>query len=269
MTLYEKLKSEDKFFIIAGPCVLEDEETAFKIAEYLKKETEKRKLAFVFKASYCKANRTSVDSYTGPGLKKGLDILNKIKTKFDVPVLTDIHEINEVKEAAEVVDILQIPAFLSRQTFLLSESARSNKIINIKKAQFMAPEDINSAAQKCVSEGNNQILVTERGSSFGYHNLVVDFRSFPIMKRFGFPVIYDVTHSLQRPSDGKTTGGNPEFAPIMARSAIASGNVDGLFIETHPEPSKAKSDAATMLKLEKLPDLLDECIIIKNALKGE
>ncbi|MFA7543867.1 MAG: 3-deoxy-8-phosphooctulonate synthase [Candidatus Cloacimonadaceae bacterium] len=264
MPLFEKLKSAKPFFLIAGPCVIEDEHTMLASAEYLKRLSEKLKLPLVFKSSYTKANRSSKDSYSGPGLEEGLKLLARIRQDYDLPILSDIHESCEVAAAAEVCEILQIPAFLCRQTALIQAAALSGKIVNIKKGQFMAPEDMASAAAKAAAMGNHKILLTERGSSFGYHNLVVDFRSFSIMKQAGYPVVYDLTHSLQLPSSGKNTGGNPEFAPMLAYAAMATGEVDGLFIECHPEPMRAKSDAATMLPLSALDSLLAKCIEIKN-----
>ncbi len=264
MKLYKELCSCDKFFLIAGPCVVEDEKMMMQIAGELVEMTQKRGIQFIFKSSFRKANRTSIESPTGPGLIKGLEILSKIKKKFNVPILTDIHEISEIEEAAEVVDILQIPAFLSRQSDLIFAAAKTGKIVNIKKGQFMAPEDIKSAAGKILAAKNKNILLTERGTSFGYHNLVVDFRSFAIMKQFGYPVIYDVTHSLQRPSQNKTSGGTPQYALMMAKAALATSMVDGLFIETHPNPAEALSDANSMIPLNELPILLDVCLKIKG-----
>ena len=260
MDLYQKLLNKDKFFLIAGPCVVEEEKMMFEVAEKLIEETDKRNIPFVFKSSYIKANRTSINSPTGAGLEKGLRILRKIKEKFNIPILTDIHEISEVEIVAEVADIIQVPAFLSRQTNLIVAMAKTGRIINIKKGQFMAPEDMKAAAEKVLSVNNNEILLTERGTSFGYHNLVVDFRGFVILKKIGYPVIYDVTHSLQKPSIDKTSGGSPEFAPMMARAALATGMVDGLFIETHPNPKEALSDADSMLPLSEIPQLLDDCL---------
>ena len=264
MKLYKELCSSNKFFLIAGPCVVEDEKLMMQIAAELVEMTQKRGIQFIFKSSFRKANRTSIESPTGPGLKKGLEILFKIKKKFNVPIITDVHEINEVKEAAEVADILQIPAFLSRQSDLIFAAAKTGRIVNIKKGQFMAPEDMENAARKILAAENKNVLLTERGTSFGYHNLVVDFRSFAIMKQLGYPIIYDVTHSLQRPSENKTSGGTPQYALMMAKAALATGMVDGLFIETHPNPVKALSDASTMLRLNELPELLDACLQIKG-----
>ncbi len=256
MSLYEKLKTAPYFFLIAGPCVIEEESIMFATAEALKKLSEELGLPLVFKSSYMKANRSSGSSFSGPGLKAGLTLLSRIKREFDLPILSDVHEVCEVEPAAEVCDILQIPAFLSRQTNLIRAAAETGRIVNIKKGQFMAPEDMAAASAKVQDTGNPQILLTERGSSFGYHNLVVDFRGFAIMADMGYPVVYDLTHSLQRPTTGIVTGGNPEFAPLMARAAMATGKVQGLFIECHPTPETAKSDATTMLPLHKLKELL-------------
>ena len=264
MELYKELCSCDNFFLIAGPCVVEDEKLMMQIAAELVEMTQKREIQFVFKSSFRKANRTSIESPTGPGIKKGLEILLKIKKEFNVPILTDIHDINEVKEAAKVADVLQIPAFLSRQSDLIFAAAKTKKIVNIKKGQFMAPEDMKNAAEKILAAGNENILLTERGTSFGYHNLIVDFRSFAIMKQLGYPVIYDVTHSLQRPSQNKTSGGTPQYVLMMAKAALATGMVDGLFIETHPNPAEALSDANSMLAITELPKLLDACLRIKG-----
>ncbi len=264
MELYKELCKCEKFFLIAGPCVVEDEEMMIQIAAELIEMTQKRGIQFVFKSSFRKANRTSIESPTGPGLTKGLEILSKIKREFSVPILTDVHEISEVEEVAKVADILQIPAFLSRQSELIFAAAKTGKIVNIKKGQFMAPEDMGNAADKVLAAENKNILLTERGTSFGYHNLVVDFRSFAIMKQFGYPVIYDVTHSLQRPSQNKISGGTPQYALMMAKAALATDMVDGLFIETHPNPAEALSDANTMLPLGELQELLDACLKIKG-----
>lgn len=269
MALYNTLQNAKPFFVIAGPCVIEDEYTMLTSAEFLTELCARFDLPLVFKSSYRKANRSSGFSATGPGLEAGLNILQKIKSTFDVPIVSDIHESCEVPAAAEVCDVLQIPAFLSRQTELIQAAALSKKIVNIKKGQFMAPEDMKAAAEKVNQTGNPKVLLTERGSSFGYHNLVVDFRSFAIMQRIGYPVIYDVTHSLQLPSSGHSTGGNPEFAPMMAAAAIATGKVNGLFIECHPNPEKALSDAATMLPLSQMEALLRHCVAIGKAIIGD
>ena len=264
MKLYEELRNCDRFFLIAGPCVVEDEKLMMQVAEKLVEITQNRGIPFIFKSSFRKANRTSIESPTGPGITKGLEILLKIKNELNIPILTDVHEIYEVEEAAEVADILQIPAFLSRQSDLIFAAAKTGKIVNIKKGQFMAPEDMKNAAGKILAAGNENILLTERGTSFGYHNLVVDFRSFAIMKQLGYPVVYDVTHSLQRPSQNRTSGGTPQYIELMAKAALATGMVDGLFIETHPNPAEALSDASSMLALDKLSKLLNACLKIKG-----
>lgn len=264
MLSYESLKKN--LFLIAGPCVLEEEKTVYEIAEFLVKLTEELKINFIFKASYLKANRTSFKSFSGPGLP-GLKLLRQVRENFGVPVLTDVHETAELPEVSEVADIIQIPAFLARQTFLLGEAAKTGKMINIKKAQFMAPEDMSWAAEKIVSQGNNQVILTERGTCFGYHNLVVDFRSFAQLSEQGFPVVYDVTHSLQKPSLGKVSGGTPSYVPMMARAALATGKVSGLFIETHPDPANALSDSASMIKLDVVPTLLEQCIRVYGLVK--
>ena len=264
MKLYEELRNCDRFFLIAGPCVVEDEKLMMQVAEKLAEITQNRGIPFIFKSSFRKANRTSIESPTGPGITKGLEILLKIKNELNIPILTDVHEIYEVEEAAEVADILQIPAFLSRQSDLIFAAAKTGKIVNIKKGQFMAPEDMKNVAGKILAAGNENILLTERGTSFGYHNLVVDFRSFAIMKQLGYPVVYDVTHSLQRPSQNRTSGGTPQYIELMAKAALATGMVDGLFIETHPNPAEALSDASSMLALDKLSKLLNACLKIKG-----
>jgi 2-dehydro-3-deoxyphosphooctonate aldolase (KDO 8-P synthase) len=228
-------------------------------ASVLKSIVSKHEVDFYFKASYKKANRTSAGSFMGVGDEKALSWLNFVGKKFEIKTITDIHSEAEAALAAQFVDVLQIPAFLARQTEILQAAARTGKTINIKKGQFMAPDDMLKAAQKCVSAGNPNLMLTERGTFFGYHDLVVDFRSLAIMSEYGFPVIYDATHSVQKPSLGAQSGGAPEFIPILARAAVAAG-VDGIFFETHPEPSKAKSDAATQLKLCDAKKFIDDLI---------
>jgi len=265
--LYQTLVNASPFFLISGPCVIEDREIMLQTADFLSKLCYKLKLPLVFKSSYRKANRTSETSFVGPGLQEGLRLLDMIKQEFSVPIITDIHETQEIAACAEVCDIIQIPAFLCRQTELLHQAAQTGKIVNIKKGQFMAPEDMFAAAEKVSCMNNFNILLTERGTTFGYHNLVVDFRSFAIMKSTGYPVIYDVTHSMQRPSVNRTSGGTPEFAAMMAGAAIGTGMVDGLFIETHPNPMEAFSDAASMIGLTQMQGLLERCIRIKHAME--
>ncbi len=248
------------FVLIAGPCVIETEAITFEVAERLSILREKYQIPVIFKSSYLKANRTSIKSYIGPGIEKGLEILKQVKDRYNLPILTDVHTDGEVGAASEVADVLQIPAFLSRQTFLVVKAAQSGKALNIKKGQFLAPEDMAYIAAKAESAGNHRIMLTERGTSFGYHNLVVDFRSFIIMRKLGYPVIYDATHSIQLPSGaGMTSGGNPEFIIPLAKAATACG-IDGLFIETHPNPSEALSDADCQLHLPKMEELLDSIL---------
>ncbi|MEO8664429.1 MAG: 3-deoxy-8-phosphooctulonate synthase [Ignavibacteria bacterium] len=250
------LKHLDNFLLISGPCVVESRSVVFKTCETLKKITGKLGIPFIFKSSYIKANRTSSDSFRTIGIDKALSILADLKKEFQVPILTDVHSEIEIEIAAEVADVLQIPAFLSRQTDLLEAAGESGKIVNIKKGQFLAPEDMKYQAEKVAATGNNKIFLTERGSTFGYNNLVVDMRSLVIMKNSGYPVIFDATHSVQMPSKEKgVSGGNPEFIAPLARAAAAVG-VDGFFIETHPDPSKALSDASSMIRLNKMENLL-------------
>ncbi|HUA14847.1 MAG TPA: 3-deoxy-8-phosphooctulonate synthase [Verrucomicrobiae bacterium] len=257
-------------FLIAGPCVIESEEHAIRMAEIIKGVTRSLNLPFIFKASYDKANRTSIRSYRGPGIKEGLRILKKIKDEVHVPVLTDVHETADVGKVAEVVDVLQIPAFLSRQTDLVVAAALSGRAVNIKKGQFIAPWDMRHAVEKCREAGNSQVFVTERGASFGYNNLVVDMRSLAIMRKFA-PVVFDATHSVQLPSsqasgDGPaTSGGQPEFIPLLARAAVAAG-VDGVFMEVHDNPKEAKSDGANALESTKLRGLLKELLAVQKAI---
>ncbi|HSA31926.1 MAG TPA: 3-deoxy-8-phosphooctulonate synthase [Candidatus Omnitrophota bacterium] len=255
------------FVLIAGPCVIEDERTVMTIAENLKDITDRLKVPFVFKASYDKANRTSLRSFRGPGLKKGLKILNKVKTQMCVPVLSDIHTPEDAKEAAEVLDILQIPAFLCRQTDLLVAAAKTRKAVNIKKGQFLAPWDMGQAVAKVAESGNNNILLTERGTTFGYNTLVTDFRSLAQMRELGYPVIMDATHSVQQPGGlGKVSGGKSEFIPLMARCGVAAG-CDGVFMEVHTDPKRALSDGPNMIAVDRLEDLLVDLITIDAVVK--
>ncbi|HEX5482064.1 MAG TPA: 3-deoxy-8-phosphooctulonate synthase, partial [Terriglobia bacterium] len=242
-------------FIIAGPCVIESERHAMKMAESLSRIARDLRIPYIFKASYDKANRTSLRSFRGPGLTLGLEILARIKKEFPVPVLTDVHEASAVGPAAEVCDMIQIPAFLSRQTDLLVEAGRSGAAVNIKKGQFLSPWDMRNVVEKVASAGNNRILVTERGSSFGYNNLVVDVRGLKVMSEWGYPVVLDVTHSLQLPGGaGERSGGQPEFIETLARASVAAG-VDGVFMEVHDNPSQALSDGANALPLRKFKPL--------------
>jgi 2-dehydro-3-deoxyphosphooctonate aldolase (KDO 8-P synthase) len=243
-------------FLIAGPCVIESEGHALFMAECISGVAKALKVPLIFKASYDKANRSSVTSFRGPGLKDGLAILAKVKKETGLPILTDVHEVSHVGPAAEVCDVLQIPAFLSRQTDLLVAIGRSGRVANIKKGQFLSPWDVANAAEKVASTGNEKIILTERGSSFGYQNLVVDMRSFPIMRKLGYPVVFDVTHSVQLPGgDGKSSGGQPEFIEPLARAGTAIG-ADGLFLEVHDNPAKALSDGTNALALGKLQPML-------------
>jgi 2-dehydro-3-deoxyphosphooctonate aldolase (KDO 8-P synthase) len=258
-------------FLIAGPCVIESEDHAIRMAEIIKGVTRSLSFPFIFKASYDKANRTSLKSFRGPGVSEGLRILNRIKKEVGLPVLTDVHEAADVPRVAEVVDILQIPAFLCRQTDLIVAAAKSGRVVNIKKGQFVSPWDMKHAITKCREAGNNRVFVTERGSSFGYNNLVVDMRSLAIMRRFA-PVVFDATHSVQLPSashaddnGAAVSGGEPEFIPVLARAAVSAG-VDGVFMEVHDNPQQAKSDGANALESTKLRGVLKELQAVQRAL---
>lgn len=263
--MISKLKFKDSFFVIAGPCAIEGEEMAFEIAKHIKNICGQLEIPFVFKGSYRKANRSRLDSFTGIGDEKALNILSKIRKELDIPVTTDIHSVEEAKLAAKHVDILQIPAFLCRQTDLLVAAAKTGKTVNIKKGQFLSPQAMQFAVQKVKDSGNNCVMLTERGSQFGYHELVVDFKGIPTMQEYA-PVIMDVTHSLQQPNQSSgVTGGQPQLIETIAKAAIASG-VDGIFLETHPKPSEAKSDGANMLALDQLESLLKKLVRLKKAL---
>jgi 2-dehydro-3-deoxyphosphooctonate aldolase (KDO 8-P synthase) len=252
-----RLGAGHPLFLIAGPCVIESEAHACSVAEKIARVASDCGMPYVFKASYDKANRSSLKSFRGPGLAEGLRVLAKIKKDFALPVLTDIHESAQAAPAAEVCDILQIPAFLSRQTDLLVAAAKTGRIINVKKAQFLSPWDMSNVVEKVSGAGNDKIILTERGASFGYNNLVVDMRAFPVMRKFGYPVVYDVTHSLQLPGgQGHASGGQPEFIETLARAGVAAG-VDGIFLETHDNPSAALSDGANALPLSQLASLLE------------
>lgn len=260
------LKNEN-FFLLAGPCVIEGEEMALSIAEKIVDITSKLNIPYVFKGSYRKANRSRVDSFTGIGDEKALKILRKVGETFNIPTVTDIHETHEAGMAAEYVDVLQIPAFLCRQTDLLIAAAKTGKVVNVKKGQFLAPHGMKFAIQKIIDSGNNNVMLTERGVSFGYGDLVVDFRGIPEMQEFGFPVILDATHSLQKPNQASgVTGGQPQLIETICKAGVAVG-VDGLFLETHPNPSVAKSDGANMLPLDQLEGLLTKLVRIKQALR--
>lgn len=251
-----RLGGGNPLFLIAGPCVIESEAHALKMAERVTKITGDAGIPYIFKASYDKANRSSLKAFRGPGLKEGLRILGKIKKELKLPILTDIHDVSQVEAAAEVCDVLQIPAFLARQTDLLIGAGKTGRIINIKKGQFLSPWDMGNVAEKVASTGNAKILLTERGTSFGYQNLVVDMRSFPVMQRTGYPVVFDVTHSVQLPGgQGYASGGQPQFIEPLARAGVAAG-VDGIFLETHDNPAAALSDGPNALPLAQLSALL-------------
>lgn len=249
------LGAAQQIFLIAGPCVIESEKHAMKMADRLSTAASDLRIPFIFKASYDKANRTSVRAFRGPGLLRGLEILARIKHEFAIPVLTDVHQVSEVRPAADVCDVIQIPAFLSRQTDLLIEAGRSGAAVNIKKGQFLSPWDARHAVEKVAAAGNRRILVTERGSSFGYNNLVVDFRGLQVMREWGYPVVLDVTHSLQLPgASGNSSGGQPQFIKTLARAGVAAG-VDGVFMEVHDHPARALSDGANALPLAQFTGL--------------
>jgi 2-dehydro-3-deoxyphosphooctonate aldolase (KDO 8-P synthase) len=255
------------FVLIAGPCVIEDEHETFDLASRLTELARRLHVPFVFKASYDKANRTSGSSFRGPGLHEGLRVLADIKARLGVPILTDIHEPAQARAAADVVDVLQIPAFLSRQTDLILAAAATGRVVNIKKGQFLAPDDVRHAVAKVMNAGNSRVIVTERGTSFGYHNLVVDMRAFPIMRGAGVPVVFDVTHSLQLPGGGNgVTAGQAEFIEPLASAGVASG-VDGVFLEVHDDPSRARSDAQNALRFDLLEPLLDRLTAIDGIVK--
>ena len=258
-----------KLFLIAGPCVIESEQHALTLAQAIATIAREKKLAYIFKASYDKANRTSIRSFRGPGLDEGLRILHKVRETIKVPVLTDVHEAADVPRVAEAVDVLQIPAFLCRQTDLLAAAGKSGCAVNVKKGQFVSPWDMRHAVEKVREAGGERVFLTERGASFGYNNLVVDMRSLAIMRQFA-PVVFDATHSVQLPSAAEgngvaASGGQPEFIPLLARAAVAAG-VDGVFLEVHDNPAEAKSDGANALDLKLLPEVLDQLIAVHSAL---
>lgn len=267
MTIRE-LTSSENFFLLAGPCVIEGEDMAMRIAERIVAMTADRNIPYVFKGSYRKANRSRLDSFTGIGDENALRVLRRVRETFNIPVVTDIHSADEAEMAAEYVDILQIPAFLCRQTDLLVAAAKTGRVVNIKKGQFLSPEAMKFAAEKVVSEGGaGNVMLTERGTTFGYQDLVVDFRGIPQMRSFGYPVVMDITHSLQQPNQAAgVTGGMPQMIETIAKAAIAVG-ADGLFIETHENPAVAKSDGANMLRLDLLEGLLDKLIRVRAAVR--
>jgi len=262
-----KIGAGNPFVLIAGPCVIESEESAFRHAKALKGLTGRLGIPFIYKSSFDKANRTSIDSFRGPGLKKGLAILKKIKEELGLVILSDVHCRSDIKEAAKVLDIIQIPAFLSRQTDLIAEAAKTGRVVNIKKGQFLAPWDMKNVIKKIESAGNRKIILTERGVSFGYNNLVSDFRSILIMKDFGYPVVYDATHSVQMPGGlGDKSGGDGRFIPYLSAAAIACG-ADGIFMEVHADPAGALSDGPNMVKLKDLEAILLKLKKIEKAVK--
>ncbi len=249
----------NRLFLFAGPCVIESQEQCLQIASHVQKICAKLNIQYIFKASFDKANRSSGSSFRGPGLDDGVAVLKVVKERLGVPVLTDIHEARQAAVAAEVVDVLQIPAFLARQTDLLIACGRTGRTINVKKGQFMSPQEMGNAIEKVRLSGNNSILLCERGTFFGYNRLVNDFTGLAEMKMFGLPVVFDVTHSTQMPAaQGNSSGGNPHYSPLLARAAIATGCVDGLFLECHPDPAHAKSDPATMLSLDQVETILTQ-----------
>ena len=257
------------FVLVAGPCVIEQEKSTLAIAQAIKKVSTQLGIPFIFKASYDKANRTSIESFRGPGLERGLEILQKVKEKVGVPVLSDVHSVEEIEEAAGVLDVLQIPAFLCRQTDLLIAAAKTGKVINIKKGQFLAPWDMKQVVKKMEHAGNKKLILTERGTSFGYNNLVSDFRALPILRQTGYPVIFDATHSVQQPGGlGTASGGKREYIPLLSRCAVAAG-CDGIFLEVHPNPVKALSDGPNSLPLDQLGKLLKDLKAIDQIAKGK
>ncbi|WP_455109819.1 3-deoxy-8-phosphooctulonate synthase [Porphyromonas sp.] len=267
MIHYKDLTASPNFFLMAGPCAIEDEETPLYIAERIVELTHRLGIPYIFKGSYRKANRSRVDSFTGIGDERALKVLRRVRETFDIPVVTDIHETQEAELAASYdIDVLQIPAFLCRQTDLIAAAARTGKMVNIKKGQFLAASGMEHAAHKVTECGNEQVILTERGNSFGYSDLVVDFTNIPAMQHSGFPVVMDVTHSLQRPNQASgVTGGKPQLIETIAKAAVAVG-VDGLFFETHPDPASAKSDGANMLPLELFGPLLERLVRLRQAL---
>ncbi len=264
--IWKSLQRAGPLTLIAGPCVIENERLCFQVASSLRATCRKLRLNYIFKASYDKANRSSSATFRGPGLEAGLAILAKIRRELGVPVLTDVHAVEQVRAAAAVADILQIPAFLCRQTDLLTAAVATGKIVNVKKGQFLSPAEMGQVARKAAAAGGKKILLTERGTTFGYNNLVVDMRSIPILRAFGFPVIFDATHSVQLPgAGGDRSGGQREFAPVLARCAVAAG-ADGVFIETHPDPDRALSDGPNMIPLAQMSGVLAGLVKIRAAI---
>ena len=265
--LWRKLSNGKSLFLIAGPCVIESEELCLKVARSLRKTCERLGVTYIFKASFDKANRTSGRSRRGQGLEQGLQILKTVRKKVNVPILTDIHDEEQARAAAEVVDAIQIPAFLCRQTDLIELAARTSVIVNLKKGQFLSPQEMGQVVKKAEAAGGKMLFVTERGTTFGYNNLVADMRSMPIMREFGWPVVFDATHSVQMPGGGgDQSSGNGEYAPALARAAVAAG-ANGVFIETHPDPSKAWSDGPNMIPLRQMPKVLEQLVKVHKAVQ--
>jgi 2-dehydro-3-deoxyphosphooctonate aldolase (KDO 8-P synthase) len=257
------------FALIAGPCVIEDEKKTEEIARFLRDLTRSLDIPFIFKTSYDKANRSSISSFRGPGIKSGLSILGKIKEELRIPILSDVHRFEEIEDACQILDIVQVPAFLCRQTDFIVEVARKARVVNIKKGQFLSPWEVGNVIKKALSTGNDNIMITERGTSFGYNNLVVDFRSFPIIREMGYPLIFDGTHSAQLPGGaGTTSGGRRDMVPYLCRAAVAAG-VDGIFLEVHPDPERALCDGPNSLHLYSLSDLLVTLKSIDQLVKGQ
>ena len=265
--LWRKLSNGKSLFLIAGPCVIESEGLCLKVARSLRATCDRLGVTYIFKASFDKANRTSGKSRRGPGLEQGLKILKKIREKVNVPILTDIHDEEQARAAAEVVDAIQIPAFLCRQTDLIESAARTQAIVNLKKGQFLSPQEMGQVVKKAEVAGGNMLFVTDRGTTFGYNNLVADMRSMPIMREFGWPVVFDATHSVQMPGgDGDRSSGNGEYAPALARAAVAAG-ANGVFMETHPDPSKAWSDGPNMVPLKQMAKVLGQLVKVHKAVQ--
>ena len=265
--IWKSLNAPGRLILIAGPCVIESEVLCLQVASALKRECDRLGIFYTFKASYDKANRTSTGSFRGPGLEAGLAMLAKVRARVGVPILTDVHTEAQAAAAAQVADLLQIPAFLCRQTDLIAAAVRTGRIVNLKKGQFLSPEEMGPVIAKAKSAGGKKLLLTERGTTFGYHNLVADMRSIPIMRRFGFPVIFDATHAVQLPGGGgDRSGGQREFAPVLARAALAAG-ADGIFLETHPAPDRALSDGPNMIPLAIMPALLKSLLKVYSAVQ--
>lgn len=264
MTLYKQITNSASFFLIAGPCVVESKEVCFEICAHLKTITDELNIPFIFKASYKKANRSKLDAFTTIGEGKALQILADVKAHFNVPVLTDVHETTDCDKVKDIVDVIQIPAFLCRQTELLIAAGKTGRVVNIKKGQFVSAEMMLFAAAKVASTGNRNIFLTERGTQFGYNDLIVDYRNIPLMKEFGYPVVFDATHSVQQPnSSAGVSGGKPEFIETLAKCAIAAGT-DGIFLETHPAPAEAMSDGANMVAMQNVKNLLVKLVDLKK-----